>query len=46
MATDYPHAHDVLFAFYDLEVAPVTFDFLWFILSQAASLTGNAEFSV
>jgi hypothetical protein len=26
-----PHAHDVLFAFYDLKVAPVTFDFLWFL---------------
>src|SRR5262245_46899504 len=31
VAVDYPHAHDVLFAFYDLEVAPVTFDFLWFL---------------
>jgi hypothetical protein len=30
-AAEYPHAHDVLFAFYDLEVAPVTFDFLWFL---------------
>jgi hypothetical protein len=26
-----PHARDVLFAFYDLKVAPVTFDFLWFL---------------
>jgi hypothetical protein len=26
-----PHPHDVLFAFYDLKVAPVTFDFLWFL---------------
>jgi hypothetical protein len=31
VAADYPHAHDVLFAFYDLQVAPVTFDFLWFL---------------
>src|SRR5260370_21013212 len=30
-AADYPHAHEVLFAFYDLQVAPVTFDFLWFL---------------
>src|SRR5258708_19770293 len=30
-AADYPHAHDVLFAFSDLQVAPVTFDFLWFL---------------
>ena len=27
----YAYAHDVLFAFYDLKVAPVTFDFLWFL---------------
>ena len=26
-----PHERDVLFAFYDLKVAPVTFDFLWFL---------------
>jgi hypothetical protein len=26
-----PHAHEILFAFYDLKVAPVTFDFLWFL---------------
>src|SRR5262249_34433564 len=31
VAADYPHAHEILFAFYDLEVAPVTFDFLWFL---------------
>src|SRR5260370_964154 len=31
MAPPYPHAHEVLFAFYDLQVAPVTFDFLWFL---------------
>src|SRR6266498_2251635 len=31
VAADYPHAHEVLFAFYDLQVAPVTFDFLWFL---------------
>jgi hypothetical protein len=31
VAVDYPHAHEVLFAFYDLQVAPVTFDFLWFL---------------
>jgi len=31
VAAEYPHARDVLFAFYDLEVAPVTFDFLWFL---------------
>ena len=31
LAAGYPHAHDVLFAFYDLKVAPVTFDFLWFL---------------
>jgi hypothetical protein len=31
VAADYPHAHDVLFAFYDLQVAPITFDFLWFL---------------
>jgi hypothetical protein len=24
-------AHEILFAFYDLKVAPVTFDFLWFL---------------
>ncbi len=23
--------HEVLFAFYDLKVAPVTFDFVWFL---------------
>jgi hypothetical protein len=26
-----PHAHEILFAFYDLKVAPVTFDCLWFL---------------
>jgi hypothetical protein len=31
VAADYPHVHDVSFAFYDLQVAPVTFDFLWFL---------------
>jgi hypothetical protein len=31
LAVELPHAHDVLFAFYDLKVAPVTFDFLWFL---------------
>jgi hypothetical protein len=31
VAANPPHADDVLFAFYDLEVAPVTFDFLWFL---------------
>ena len=31
LALEFPHAHDVLFAFYDLKVAPVTFDFLWFL---------------
>jgi len=31
VAPAYPHAHEVLFAFYDLQVAPVTFDFLWFL---------------
>jgi hypothetical protein len=31
LAAEFPHAHDVLFAFYDLQVAPVTFDFLWFL---------------
>jgi hypothetical protein len=31
VAAEYPRAHDVLFAFYDLQVAPVTFDFLWFL---------------
>src|SRR5262249_37407809 len=28
LATEHPEARDVLFAFYDLKVAPVTFDFL------------------
>src|SRR5262249_29623507 len=31
LAIEHPEAHDVLFAFYDLKVAPVTFDFLWFL---------------
>src|SRR5262249_22444560 len=31
VAAAHPHAHEVLFAFYDLQVAPVTFDFLWFL---------------
>ena len=31
VAAEYPDARDVLFAFYDLQVAPVTFDFLWFL---------------
>jgi hypothetical protein len=31
LSVEYPHTHDVLFAFYDLKVAPVTFDFLWFL---------------
>jgi hypothetical protein len=31
LAAEYPHAHEILFAFYDLQVAPVTFDFLWFL---------------
>ena len=31
VAAEFPHPHDVLFAFYDLKVAPVTFDFLWFL---------------
>jgi len=31
VAPAYPHAHEVLFGFYDLQVAPVTFDFLWFL---------------
>src|SRR5262249_10825738 len=31
VAPAYPQAHEVLFAFYDLQVAPVTFDFLWFL---------------
>jgi hypothetical protein len=26
-----PYSHEILFAFYDLKVAPVTFDFLWFL---------------
>jgi hypothetical protein len=30
-AARYPYARDVLFAFYDLKVAPITFDFLWFL---------------
>ena len=34
LATDYPEAYDVLFAFYDLKVAPVTFDFLWFLAAS------------
>src|SRR5262249_61518975 len=28
VAAPHPHAHEVLFAFWDLHVAPVTFDFL------------------
>jgi hypothetical protein len=31
LAVKYAYAPDVLFAFYDLKVAPVTFDFLWFL---------------
>jgi hypothetical protein len=31
VAAEYPQAREVLFAFYDLQVAPVTFDFLWFL---------------
>jgi len=31
LAAGYPHAHELLFAFYDLKVAPITFDFLWFL---------------
>lgn len=31
LALEFPHAHEILFAFYDLKVAPVTFDFLWFL---------------
>ena len=30
-AATFPLADDVLYAFYDLKVAPVTFDFLWFL---------------
>ena len=30
VAAEFPHAHDVLFAFYDLKVAPVLY-FLWFL---------------
>src|SRR5262249_61081799 len=33
VAADHPHAHDVLVAFYDLEVAPGTFDFFWFLFA-------------
>src|SRR5262249_12231384 len=33
LATEHPEARDVLFAFYDLKVAPVTFGFLWFLAS-------------
>jgi len=28
----YPGARETLFAFYDLKVAPITFDFLWFLV--------------
>jgi hypothetical protein len=31
LAVKYPHVHDVSFAFYDLKVAPVTFDFVRFL---------------
>src|SRR5262249_60256877 len=31
VAAAHPHANEVLFAFYDLQVAPVTFDFLCFL---------------
>ena len=34
LATEHPEARDVLFAFYDLKVAPVTFDFLWFLAAS------------
>jgi hypothetical protein len=32
--TEFPDVNDVLFAFYDLQVAPVTFDFLWFLAAS------------
>src|SRR5262249_49082008 len=35
LAAEHPEARDVLFAFYDLQVAPVTFDFLWFLAASA-----------
>src|SRR5262245_66649242 len=31
VAPAFPHAHEMLFAFYDVQVAPVTFDLLWFL---------------
>ena len=34
LASEFPGSRDVLFAFYDLEVAPVTFDFLWFLAAS------------
>lgn len=34
LASEFPGARDVLFAFYDLQVAPVTFDFLWFLAAS------------
>jgi hypothetical protein len=38
---EFPQAERILFAFYDLEVAPVTFDFLWFL--AAADLERRAR---
>jgi hypothetical protein len=34
LSTEFPDVDDVLFAFYDLQVAPVTFDFLWFLAAS------------
>jgi hypothetical protein len=34
IATEFPGSRNVLFAFYDLQVAPVTFDFLWFLAAS------------
>jgi hypothetical protein len=34
LSTQFPDLENVLFAFYDLQVAPVTFDFLWFLAAS------------
>ena len=34
LTTEFPDVENVLFAFYDLQVAPVTFDFLWFLAAS------------
>ena len=34
LTAEFPDVENVLFAFYDLQVAPVTFDFLWFLAAS------------